>query len=85
MAGSASAVASASTEPPVLQGFAPRGDRHRSHSVSLLRGPVSLLGFSLWDLAPPARLAPRRGLDPRTDRSVPSRVPNCERASRPAR
>jgi hypothetical protein len=63
MTGSASAVAFAIAEPSVLQGFAPRGDRHRSHSVSLLQGLVSLLGFSLWDLAPSARLAPRRGLD----------------------
>jgi hypothetical protein len=63
MTGSASAVASACAVPSVLQGFAPRVDRSRSHSVSLLQGLVSLLGFSLWDLAPSARLALRRGLD----------------------
>ena len=63
MPGPAFAVAFASTSTPALQGFAPRGDRRRSRSVSLAQGLVSLLGFSGWDLAPSACRAPRRGLD----------------------
>ena len=73
--------------PSALQGFAPRGDRRRSHSVSLLQGLVSLLGFSLWDLAPSARHPPRRkcGLAPLPEqarqRPAPhrsgSRSPRC--------
>lgn len=49
MTGPASAVTSASTRPSVLQGFAHRGDRRRSQSVSLLQGLVSLMGFTGWD------------------------------------
>lgn len=132
MTGPASAVTSASTRPSVLQGFAHRGDRRRSHSVSLMQGLVSLrlhwvgprsvrcrttpkgcltsylcasklasgssrhrsgpslpsvasLELSEDRLAPATRRrhelrGPMRATV-RTVRSVPSRVPNCKRAS----
>jgi hypothetical protein len=62
MSDPASAVAFADVEPSVLQGFAPQGDCRRSHSVSLLQGLLSLLGFSLWNLDRPPACHPERCL-----------------------